>query len=220
MKKLALLSAALLALVTSSAKAEIFVWKDPTYDIKVTYPDNWMRQAQLDDDMRLFILAPQGMDHAACRLYASHDGRFMDAPAYAGPEVSGVVFTAAQVQKEMVMRPDTSGVQVVGYSNAASLGNGAAVMADVNFVKEWAGAKYPMHALVVASQYHGDHVLMSCETLASAWTSWESTMKAIFHSVSFPAAFAPEPNGLYRRFQDDGGVILPLNRRKDGATIR
>lgn len=220
MKKLALLSALLISLVATSAKAEIFVWKDPQFDIKVTYPDNWMRQAQLDDDMRLFVLAPQGMDHAACRLYAAHDGLFMDAPAYAGQEVSGFVFSPAQVQKEMIMRPDTSAVQVVGYSNGASLGQGAAVMANVNFMKSWAGMQFPMRALVVASQYHGDHVLMSCETLANAWTKWEPTMQAIMKSVSWPSAFAPEPNGLYRRFQDDGGVILPLNRRADGATLR
>ena len=122
MKKLALLSAALIALVATSAKAEIFVWKDPQFDIKVTYPDNWMRQAQLDDDLRLFVLAPQGMDHAACRLYASHDGRFMDAPAYAGQEVSGFVFSPAQVQKEMIMRPDTSAVQVVVWQGERRIG--------------------------------------------------------------------------------------------------
>lgn len=219
MKKLIILLAALMAFAPS-ANAEIFVWKDPVYDIKVTYPDNWMRQAQLDDDMRLFILAPQGMDHAACRLYVSHDGRFMDAPAYAIQEVSGFVFPPAQIQHEVVMRPDTSAVQVTGYTNGASLGSGAGVMANVNFVKEWAGARYPMTALVIASQYHGNRIVMSCETLANAWARWEPTMKAIMKSVAWPTAFAPEPNGLYRRFQDDGGVYLPLNRRTDGITVR
>jgi len=219
MKKLFLLMTALLAFAPL-ANAEVFVWKDPSYDIKVTYPDNWMRQAQLDDDMRLSILAPQGMDHAACRLYVTHDGRFMDAPAYAIQEVSAFVFSPAQIQREMVMRPDTSNVQVTGYTNGASLGAGAAVMANVSFTKEWAGARYPMTALVIATQYHGDHILMSCETLSNAWTRWEETMKAIMKSVSWQPAFATEPNGLYRYFQDDGGVHLPLNRRADGITIR
>lgn len=210
----------MIALAPVLARAEIFVWKDPVYDIKVTYPDNWMRQAQLDDDLRLFILAPQGMDHAACRLYVKHDGRFMDAPAYGGQQVSGYVFNQDAIRRAVFERPDTDMVQLTGYTTAGSLGSGAAVMAEVNFQKRWAGEVYPMHALVFATQYHGDNILMSCETLASAWPRWEAVMKGVFKSVSFPSAFTPEPNGLYRRFQDDGQVILPLNRRADGITLR
>ena len=90
-----LLLAALVLFVSPPAHAEVFVWKDPSYGIKVTFPDNWMRQANLDDDLRLHILAPQGMDHAACRLYANHDGLFMDAPASAGPGTSAAFDSGA-----------------------------------------------------------------------------------------------------------------------------
>lgn len=219
MKKLAAALIALLAFAPA-AHAEVFVWKDPQYDIKVSYPDNWMRQAQLDDDLRLFVLAGAGMDHAACRLYVKHDGRFMDMPASAGQEVSSYVFDASAIQHEIYERPDTNMVQVSTFTNGASLGSAAAVMAQADFQKTWAGAVYPMHAMVVAAQYNGKHIFMSCETLASAWRYWEPVMQGIFKSVSFPAAYTPTPNGLYRPFQDEGGVYLPLNRRKDGVTIR
>ena len=57
MKKI-LLTAAFLFSTILPAYAEVFVWKDPVYDIKVTFPDNWVRQGNFDDDLRLSILAP------------------------------------------------------------------------------------------------------------------------------------------------------------------
>lgn len=219
MKKLAAAFIAFLAFAPA-AHAEVFVWKDPQYNIKVTYPDNWMRQAQLDDDLRLFVLAGGGMDHAACRLYVKHDGRFMDMPAKSGQEISSYVFDASAIQHEIYERPDTNMVQVSSYTNGASLGSAAAVMAHVDFQKTWAGSIYPMRAQVLAAQYAGNHIFMSCEALANSWQQWEPVMQGIFKSVEFPAAFAPMPNGLYRPFHEEGGVYLPLNRRKDGVTVR
>jgi hypothetical protein len=220
MKKLLFILAACAAFVPFAAKAQVFVWQDPLYQTQVTFPDNWMRQAQLDADMRLFILAPQGQDHAACRLYTSFDGRFRDAPASYGQQVSTFVFTGDQIARELYNRRDVNNVRVASYGNGASLGASAAVMAQADFQKDWLGGTVPMHALVLASQYNGKHIFMSCETLSSAWPRWEPLMRQIFKSVSFPGAYAVEPNGLYRRFQDDGGVILPLNRRNDAVTIR
>lgn len=220
MKKLITLAAALLAFIPAFAHAEVFVWQDPIYHTQVTFPDNWMRQAQLDDDERLQILAPQGADHAACRLYTYHDGRFMDAPAYAGTQVSSFVFDGNQIRQEFYNRPDATAVNVTSYNLNGSLGSSAAVMAMVDFQKTWVGKTWPMRAMIVASQYAGNHIFMSCETLASAWPKWEMLMRGIFQSITFEPAYATEPNGLYRRFQDDGGVILPLNRRNDAVTIR
>lgn len=218
MKKL-LIALSLLTFSISAAQAEVLVWKDPQYDIKVTYPDNWMRQAQLDQDMRLFVLAPQGADHAACRLYVRHDGRFMDAPAASGQDIANFIFTADEIKNEIFIRRDTDMIQLASHGVSGSLGTAAAVTAQASFQKLWAGQIYPMRALIMATQYHGDRIFMSCETLATAWPRWEETMKEIFKSVSFPSAFAPEPNGLYDRFQDDGGVGIYLNRRSDGITL-
>ena len=196
------------------------MWTDPTYKISVSFPDNWVRQGNFDDDLRLQILAPQGQDHAACRLYVTNDGRFADAPPRANMEVSNFVFDAEQIKREVFARPDTNRVELVSHMTNAKLGRGAATAAEVNFDKNWNGSTYPMHALVLASQYHGKHIVMSCETLASAWGNWDAVMKGIFKSVDFPSAWTIEPNSAYRRFQDDGGVILMLNRSKNAATIR
>ncbi|MCB1538980.1 MAG: hypothetical protein H6865_00730 [Rhodospirillales bacterium] len=215
---LSALTALTFILPARAARAQAYVWQDPVYGIKVTYPDDWMRQAQLDDNMRLFVLAPQGMDHASCRLYASHDGRFMDAPAYAQSAVSASVFNAARIRQEMYDRPDASAVRVLAMNPNNALGSGAAVLADISFVKNWAGGAYPMTARMMATQFHGTPIVMTCETLASAWGRWQPVMRNIFADVRFPPAFTPQPFGLYRPFTEDGMVYLPLNRRSDAYT--
>lgn len=221
MKKiLALFVVAILAFAAAPARAEVFVWLDPVYRIKVTFPDNWMRQAQLDDNLRLQILGPQGMDHVACRLYVDKDNRFMQTAAYAGQDLSGFVFDANAVKSAFIERPDTDNVRMGGFSNHGTLGKAAATVSDVYFQKNWAGESYAMRALVLGSQYRGKAIMMSCEALATGWQMWEPTLKSIMKSVDFPAEFAPFRNGLYRTFQDEGWVYLPVNRRKDAYTIR
>jgi len=217
MKKLILIALGLMAFAPANAGAEVFIWKDPDYKIRLAFPDNWMRQAQVDENMRLSILAPQGADHAACRLYASHDSRFMDAPAAAGIAVSSFVFDQEALRREVATRPDTDNVRVTSYSPNGGFGRSAASLAEVDFRKNWVGSSYNMHGIVFASQHRGDRIVMSCETLASAWDIWQPTLMAIVKSVDFPAGFATTPSGLYRhQFQYDGNVFLPLNRRYDG----
>jgi len=203
-----------------AARAEMFVWQDPQHDIQVTFPDNWMRQANLDDHVRLHVLAPQGADHAACRLTVETDGRFMDAPASAQIEVSSFVFTQRELQEAVYDRPDTTRVQVTGYREPASLGAGAAGYAEVSFYKYWQTRPYAMKAMVLGSQQRGRRLIMTCEALASGFDRWKPVMQGIMQSITFPSGFAIEANGLYRRFQDDGRVQLPLNRSSDGLSLR
>jgi hypothetical protein len=214
----ALLIAVALLAFTPKANAEVFVWQDPVYKIRVTFPDNWMRQAQRDDDMRLSILGPQGADHAACRLYAVTNGLFADAPPEASQEVSAFVFNTDAVKREFLKRPDVSDVRVAEFVPTATLGHGAATLSYLDFQKSWAGGVYDMRAMMLASQYHGKRVIMSCEASAAAWAIWEPTLKSIFKSVDVPAAFTVWPNGYYRPFQNDGQVYFPVNKRGDAIS--
>lgn len=207
-----------LCILAVPARAEVFVWVDPVYDIHVTFPDNWMRQANLDDDLRFSILAPQGADHAACRLYASTDGRFMDAPPEAGQDVSALVFNNEALLDEMVRRGDVRDATVAEFVPHATLGRGAATLSYIDFRKVWAGGLYDMRAMVFGSQYHGRRFTMSCESLAGAWEIWQPVFKSIVKSVDFPPAFTVWPNGYYRPFQNEGSVYLPVNRRRDAIS--
>lgn len=202
------------------AHARTFVWKDPVYNIKVTFPENWMRQANLDDDMRLNILAPQGSDHAACKLYVSHDGRYMDAYAADQQAISVFIFDQEAIKREIYQRPDTNMVGLASYSPGTLMGKIPAVTAEVDYQKAFAGSVYPMHAMVLASQYNGDRIVMSCEATASGWPRWQELMQNIIRSVDIPSAYAASPNGLYRRFQDDGQVYFTTPRNADGTPLR
>ncbi len=219
MKNLIFTLATILALTPSLARAEVFVWQDPTYDMQVAFPDNWLRQAQYQPNMRLSILAPQGADHAACSLYVSRDNRYMETPPNMGLQVAASVFDARTFQTEFYTRPDTNNVRVASYGTTGSLGMAAAVMAQVDFSKKWMGQDVPMHALAIATQYDGKRIFMSCEAMAGSYARWDSLFRGIFKSVSFPGAYSVMPNGHYRRFQDDGGVILPMNARNDAISI-
>jgi hypothetical protein len=208
---------ALLAFIPK-AEAEVFVWQDPVYKIRATFPDNWMRQAQRDDDMRLSILGPQGADHAACRLYAVTDGLFADAPPEANQDVSNFVFNTNSIKGELLKRGDVANVTVVEFTPVATLGHGAATLSYLDFQKSWAGGVYDMRAMMLASQYNGKRIIMSCEASAAAWAIWEPTLKSIIKSVDFPAAFTVWPNGHYRPFQNDGRVYFPVNKRGDAIS--
>lgn len=216
---LGLLSLSTLA-QTAPAMAETFVWTDPTFKVEAAFPDNWMRQANLDEDLRLFILAPQGADHAACRLYIKQDRRLMDAPANAQAAVNQYIFPPEALQLEIFNRPDVNNVRIVNYQPNASLGKGAAVMATAEFTKTWAGQQFPMYAQIFASLYHGKNIVLSCETHAAGWGRWADIINGVVKSIDFPAAWTPTPNSAYRPFQDDGGVILPLNRKDNAQTVR
>lgn len=218
MKKI-LLAVLLVFAAAVPAQANVFVWKDPKYKFTVSFPDTWMRQAINDDDLRLNILAPQGNDHAACRVYASHDGLFNDAPASAKAnlEVSQFLFTDQALKMQLFGRPDVNMVQLDDKSEVAGLGRGSAVLAHAQYQKTYAGQIFPMRSIVLASQHYGDRIVMTCESLTSAYESWEPLFKGIIKSMDFPSAYSPNPNGLYRRFQDDGWVIFPKGHN-EGAT--
>lgn len=223
MKKLILSLAGALALLPAlapkTASAEVFVWQDPTYKMQVTFPDNWMRQASLQPNLRLHIVAQQGADHAACRLFVNEDGRYRETPPAMGLNVSGTVYNQAAFTQEFYNRADTTAVRVGNYGSTNAIGPAGAVMAQVSFSKNWMGMQVPMQAIAIASQYGGKRIFMTCEAMSQHYAKWESLFKGIFKSVSFPGAYSVQPNGQYRRFQDDGWVILPMNLRNDAVSI-
>lgn len=196
MKKMIVLCAALLLLSAHAAHATVFVWKDPIYNVKVTFPDNWMRQANTDDDLRLFILGPQGSDHAACRLYVHPDGRFRDVPASELQSISNYVWSGNNVTTEYIKRFDTENVSLASFNAGGRLGYGAATYSEVSFSKRWMGGSVPMRALVAATQYAGNGILIGCEATTNGWGVWEPVFRNIIGSVSFPkfhADVTPRP---------------------------
>lgn len=219
MKNLILTLAGVLALTPTLARAEVFVWQDPAYKMQVTFPDNWMRQGSFQPNLRLHVVAPQGADHAACRLFVNEDGRYRETPPAMGLNVSASVYNQAAFAQEFYNRNDTSNVYVSSYGITNAIGPAGAVMAQLDFNKSWMGTNVPMHAIAIAAQYDGKRIFMTCESMNRHFAKWEGLFRGIFQSVNFPGAYSIYPNGQYRRFQDDGGVILPMNPRNDAVSV-
>ena len=211
------LIALLFVLMPYAAKAEVFVWQDPAYKITVTFPDDWMRQAQEGDDMRLHILAPQGQDHAACRVMASDDNRFLYVPPQGALQVSQFVQDEMAMKGILANRLRYDDVRLVGYQNIGSLGKGPASVAVGQFYKKWNGDHVPMQSIVFGGYRQGLEAIFQCESMTSAWEKWHPLFMKMAASFDFPARTSPVKQGFYRDFMADGFVYFPVGNQQGVA---
>jgi len=210
------LFALFLIITAMPTRAEVFVWQDPKYDITLTFPQTWMRQAKEGDDLRLHILAPQGTDHAACRVFAHQDNRFLYVPPRAAVEVSAFIQDQESLRGLLAHRLHYTDVRLVGYQNIAALGKGPATMAMAQFRKEWNGDMIPMQAIVFGGYSQGLETVFQCEAMAKSWGKWQNLFTSMAASFDFPVRNARFKNGYYRDFMADGFVYFPVGRNAMG----
>lgn len=209
-----LFAAILFLFVPFSANAEVFVWTDPTHDITVSFPDDWMRQAQTPDDLRLYVLAPQGKDHAACRIFASDDGRFLYVPPRGQHEVAQFVQDANTLQALLANRMGYGNVRLIGYQSLGGLGKGPATVAMAQYTKNWADKDYDMQSMQFGGYMNGLKTVFHCEALAQSWGRWQPIFLNMVKSFNFPAQYGPVAQGYYRDFMADGNVFLPVGHKQ------
>jgi hypothetical protein len=197
-------------IIAFPVQASVYTWKDPKHDITLTFPDDWMRQAQEGDDMRLHILAPQGQDHAACRVMASNDNRFLYVPPQGAIEVSQFVHDQKAMQGVLANRLRYDNVRLIGYQSIAGLGKGPATIAIGQFAKDWNGQKLSMQSIVFGGYVHGLETIFQCEALTQAWKRWHPLFMNMASSFDFPAKGGIHKHGKYRDFMADGFVYFPM----------
>jgi hypothetical protein len=198
-----------LLVLTMPAKAEVFVWTDPQFDITMAFPDNWMRQTQTPDDLRLHILAPQGQDHASCRVFASDDGRFLYVPPSAQHKVSAFVQDTNAARSLIDSRLGYNDVRLVGYQNIGALGKGPATVAVAQYTKSWGGNTYPMQSIHFAGYMNGLETVFHCEALQQSFGRWHTIFMNMVKSFDFPAQYTSHRHSYYRDFMADGYVFFP-----------
>jgi hypothetical protein len=205
--------------VAFPAAADVFTWKDPQFDITLTYPDDWMKQAKEGDDLRLHILAPQGQDHAACRVLARNDNRFLYVPPQGGIQVAQFVQDQQALKNVLANRLRYDDVRLIGYQSIAGLGKGPATVAIAQFYKQWNGQNLPMQSVVFGGYVQGFETVFQCEALASAWGRWLPLFMNMASTFDFPVKTARLKNGQYRDFMADGFVYFPVggSRRSQGT---
>ncbi|PCH99390.1 MAG: hypothetical protein COB76_05840 [Alphaproteobacteria bacterium] len=203
-----------LLLIAMPVRAEVFVWTDSKYDITVAFPDNWMRQTQTPDDLRLYVLAPQGQDHAACRVFANKDGRFLYVPAKAQHKVAAFVQDTKAAQQFLDGRLEYDDVRLVGYQNIGGLGKGAATVAVAQYIKDWNGQKIQMQSIQFGGYMNGLETIFHCEAMQQAFGRWHPVFMNMVKSFDFPAQYASHKQGYYRDFTADGYVFFPAGFRQ------
>ena len=191
-------------------KAEVFVWEDPKFDITLTFPHDWMRQAKEGEDLRLHILAPQGTDHAACRVFANQDNRFLYVPPQGAVKVAAFVQDEKALQGVLANRLHYSNVQLIGYQTLGGLGQGPATIALAQFGKNWNGQSLPMQGIVFGGYVQGLETVFQCEALQQSWGRWQPLFMSMAASFDFPVRTAALKNGYYRDFMADGFVYFPV----------
>ena len=207
MKKILL--ACLFLFIALPVKAEVYVWTDAQFGLTMAFPDDWTRQTQTPDNLRLHVLAPQGADFASCRVFASDDGRFLYVPPRGQIEVAQELQDAATLRSLLQNRLNYSNVQLVGYQNVGGLGKGPATVALATYTKNWNGKDYAMQSLQFGGYMNGLETVLHCEALNQAWGRWLPVFLNMVRSFDYPAQYGPVANGSYRDFLADGHVFLP-----------
>jgi len=210
----------LFVLFVVPAQAEIYKWQDPKFKITLAFPDTWMRQAKEGDDLRLHILAPQGQDHAACRVMANHDNRFLYVPPRASVEVAQKVQDQKALESVLANRLRYDNVRLVGYQNIGGLGKGPATVALGQFTKQWQGRNVPMQSVVFGGYSQGLETIFQCESMAQSWKKWYPTFMAMAQSFDFPVRNATFKQGYYRDFMADGFVYFPVGSGNAQGIVR
>ena len=201
--------ALLLMFVAMPTRAEVFVWTDPKFDLTMAFPEDWMRQTQTPDDLRLHVLAPQGTDLASCRIFASDDGRFLYVPPRGQHEVAQFTQDSDTLRALLQNRMGYSNARLIGYQNIGSLGKGPATVAMAQYSKTWNGKNHDMQSIQFGGYMNGMKTVYHCEALAQSWGRWQPIFMNILKSIDFPAQYGPVPQGYYRDFMSDGYVFLP-----------
>ena len=204
------------AAVRTPAEAEVFVWDDPEYNISIVFPDDWRVQQNLNTDVRLHILAPQGRDYAACTITAKRDGRFAMYPDRYTQRINSIVFNTIGLVEHLNLT-ERDDVRLVHRSDYAGFGKASAVYAEAEYTKDLVLNHFPMRSLMFATLYGDMYFVFECEAASRNWPYWEPVFLNIAKSVDFPLRQHSTPNGFYRDFHNDGGILLNVDNGKTGT---
>lgn len=203
--------------LSAQVKAEIFVWQDPVTKMSLSFPEEWRPQSLDNQEERLFILHPQAHDMASCTVLAHEDRRAMMIPTAHDFDVMKDVFSNENLIDALLAR----GIQnpsIEQRIDNAGFGPQPAVIVSVNYALENGSQPFPMHALIFSTLDKGYNMSLMCAAYRPRFEAYRSTFVNIAKSVDFPNGNAPFPNGLYRRFQDEGYVYLLEGSQKEGIS--
>ena len=192
------LLACLAVMATASPAAAHYVtWRDPDFNIDITFPDTWKTQGGLNADGRYKVLAP-GADSAQCTLSAKNDRRYM---IYPRDYVADILAQDMQWHywEQTVSNYDDL---YFYYDNFGALNGGPARYTLVDYIdrtpEKTGGASVRKRAWVYGAIAGELHVNVICSATLNSFESHADDFSQIIDSVSFPAPYTTTYNSAYR----------------------
>jgi len=205
----------LYAVAHAPAKAEVFVWQDPEFNINFVYPDLWREQFNAHPDVKLHVMAPQGRDYAACKITAKQDKRFMMYPVRYTQRVNSIVFSADNLRQHYIEKEHLS---LIRREDSVALGKADAVYAEVRFVGKYGPRAIPMQSLAFATLYGDMYLVFECEAAAQNWPYWHPIFMNMAKSIDFPLWQDMNAHGFYPYdFMNEGDILLSTDNAKTGT---
>lgn len=184
----------------TQAKADYYVWEDPATGVSLSFPDTWKRVSNADQDDVVTIMAPSGRAHAACRIRASADGRYLVYPPKYAASVQKVAYSYDFWNKYLAEYDDA---EIYDLHDGAGLGRGFASYAIADYDSAVQGPYMHRRAILFATLYNDTAYILECSSHADAFKDWKKLFLSIAGSVDFEKANHEARTGNYRNFLDD-----------------
>ncbi len=185
-----------------NAQAEVFFIEDQNDRFSITFPDLWDRISDQKSDDKLTVAGQGVNDHAICRVRVRNDRRFIIYPSEFGSAIQKVAVSEDFWKNYL---GDYDDVSVEAFKDESGLGRGHASMVEASYITSQ-GATVRKRGIMFASLFYDQLYVLDCSSEASVYEKWRPAFLGIIKSVDFDPVMYDNPNGHYRRFQDDMAV--------------
>lgn len=199
------------AVASTAARADTFVWQDPSHGYTMSFPDSWTMQTQDQSNTELRIAGPIGEDLATCRMQVTQDGRLKIYPkrlmTQAVYETMGRDYWDREVGQ--FLNPN-----ITAFYAPASMGDkGDATAIHVSF-RQMTGedTSAHMHGIMIGSIYGDKRYVASCSSRAEMYDRYADLFMSILDSVKLDSRYHPFATGYYRNFLIDPKFVLPRSK--------
>ncbi len=184
----------------AQAKADYYVWQDSKTGVSLSWPDTWKVVSNADADDVITIMPPSGRGHAACRVRARDDRRYMIFPPELHAEVQQVGYSRGFWDQYLAEYTNPEIYQVY---DGAGLGRGFASYTLAAYESAVQGPDMKRRALMFVSNYNGRDYILECSSHQHAFDSYRTIFLSIAKSIDFKKAHTELTAGYYFDFMSD-----------------
>lgn len=187
------------------AQADYVLLQDPDTGLSFSYPDTWKIVNNRQPDDIITIMAPSGRAHAACRVRANVDRRYMVYPPRFSGDVQQVAYSEEFWHRYLA---EYNNPTIYNLRDESGLGRGYSGFAEAGYWSAVPGPLMPRRAVMFASLYNGVAYVTECSAHADAFAEWYPQFMGIVKSVDFPKQLHEVPHGDYRNFMRDRRILF------------